>query len=240
MPTVQVNGLSMYYEIHGEGSPLILITGFGSEVTEYNAIVRPLAKHRKVVIFDNRGAGRTDRPDSPFSISTMADDAAGLMTALGIERADVLGISMGGRIALVLTLRYPAKVNRLVLASTAARRPHLSRLWPISYLFSLIPVFRGHYRQPMYAFRRQLMASQDFDVTGELGKISTPTLIMHGRRDPIINYALAQEMHAGIPGSHMITFRGGHVFMFLKEREEFLRDLREFLDDGQANSSAAG
>ncbi len=231
MPTVMVNDLSMYYEIEGDGPPLLLITGLGSNVTDYRAIVRAIAAFRKVIIFDNRGAGRSGMPDIPYSITMMADDANGLMTTLGIERADVLGISMGGRIALMLALRHPDRVSHLILASTAARRPHLPRFWKFSHLTTWIPWLRGPYRQPMYAYQRQVLASQDFDVSDRLAEITAPTLIMHGQRDRLISYELAEELHAKIPGSRMITFQGGHLFMFLKERLSFVQALKAFVED---------
>jgi len=91
-----------------------------------------------VVAFDNRGAGRTDRPDAPYTIAMMAGDAAGLMDALSIERAHILGISMGGRIALELALSCPARVGKLVLVSTsAAGRGKVTMSWPVRLLLPL-------------------------------------------------------------------------------------------------------
>src|SRR5579863_2495968 len=105
MPTIKVNDLTMYYEIHGDGEPLVLIPGLRTDVSEYQRIIALLSAQNKVVALDNRGAGRTDKPDSPYSIELMADDTAGLLNALGIQSAHILGVSMGGRIAVALTLR---------------------------------------------------------------------------------------------------------------------------------------
>lgn len=122
MPEVRVGDLTMYYEIQGEGDPLVLIAGLSTDITAYQRIIAELAQHRKVIAFDNRGAGRTDKPDIPYSIGMMADDTAGLLAGLGIQRADVLGISMGGRIGLELTLRHPELVRSLILVSTFVKR----------------------------------------------------------------------------------------------------------------------
>ncbi len=109
MPTVRVNDIDMYYEIHGEGEPVVLIAGLNSDHALYREIIPRLAESYKVVAFDNRGVGQTDKPDIPYSIEMMAEDTAGLLNALGIEQAHLLGTSMGGRIATALALRYPSK-----------------------------------------------------------------------------------------------------------------------------------
>src|SRR5579859_2633380 len=97
MPIVRVNDIEMYYEIHGEGEPVVLIAGLNSDHTLYRGILPRLAASYQVVAFDNRGVGQTDKPDIPYSIEMMADDTAGLLDALGITGAHILGTSMGGR-----------------------------------------------------------------------------------------------------------------------------------------------
>ena len=94
-----------------------------------------LAQRYQVIVFDNRGVGRTDKPDVPYSIEVMAQDTAELMKALAIERASLLGISMGGKIALDLALRYPGRVEKLILVSTSARVINTTkRLWRLRFL----------------------------------------------------------------------------------------------------------
>jgi 3-oxoadipate enol-lactonase len=94
MPTVLVNDINIYYELHGAGEPLVPINGLASDVSEYGDIVRWLAQSYTVLAFDNRGAGRTDKPHAPYSIEQMAGDTAGLLQALGMKEAHVLGISI--------------------------------------------------------------------------------------------------------------------------------------------------
>ena len=98
MPYVKVNDIQMYYEIHGEGEPLVLILGLGTDISEWGGIIHWLAEKFQVLAFDNRGVGRTDKPDIAYTIEMMADDTAGLMQALGIQQAYIVGISLGGRI----------------------------------------------------------------------------------------------------------------------------------------------
>lgn len=232
MPAIKVNDIQMYYEIHGEGKPLVLIGGLASDLSEIESISHWLAQKYRVVVFDNRGAGRTDKPDIPYSIEMMTADMEELLDALAIERASILGISMGGRIALEYALRHPERVEKLVLVSTSARvmntRKRLRRLRFLS-LISVLPLFQSKYPQPRYAFLRQLRASGNYNCTARLHELHVPTAIMHGKSDQSAPYFLAEEMHAGIPGAQMLPFRGGHLFFLIRERQSFLETVAAFL-----------
>jgi len=118
MPTVKVNDINMYYEIHGEGEPLILISGNGAESSQWKEMIPTFSKDCRVIPFDNRGAGRTDKPDMEYSIEMMAADVIGLMDVLGIEKGHILGASMGGMIAQSIAFLYPNRVKSLILAVT--------------------------------------------------------------------------------------------------------------------------
>lgn len=221
MPTVTVKDITMYYEIHGEGEPLLLIGGLSNDVTDYATMIPELARRYKVIAFDNRGAGRTDKPHSSYSIALMADDTAGLITSLDLGAVNVLGVSMGGRIAVDLALRYPQLVKSLILVSTFVRRITPTWSWRLLAVMLRIPLWRRmgmKYPQPYYAVMRQRRASRDYDATDRLAEIGVPTLILHGKKDRLAPYALAQEMHAGIRGSQMITVDGGHLFLFMRQK----------------------
>jgi 3-oxoadipate enol-lactonase len=209
MPSVTVDGLRMYYELAGAGQPLVLIGGLGLDLSECGPLIDTLAARFRVLAFDNRGAGRTDKPDEPYSVPQLAQDTAGLMRSLGIERAHILGMSLGGRIALDLALAHPDMVRSLILVSTSAR---VERRWTISLLGLVSLVFRGRYPQPRYAFRRQRRASDGYDRTRDLGELRVPTLIVHGRRDHIVPLRLAEDMAAGIPGARLEVVESGHLY----------------------------
>jgi len=125
MSKVKVNDIKMYYDVQGEGFPLVMVMGFlGSASCWDPRMVLPLSDKFKVVVFDNRGAGRTDVSDREYSIKLFAQDTVGLMDALNIPRAHVLGISMGGMIAQEVALNYPRRVEKLILASTFCGGAH--------------------------------------------------------------------------------------------------------------------
>jgi len=113
---IQVGDIPMSYRIYGEGYPLVMIMGYGSTMKLWDPmLIRSLSAYYKLIIFDNRGMGNTETGKLPFSIEQFADDTAGLMDALGIRQAHVLGWSMGGLIAEEVALRHPGKVNKLIL-----------------------------------------------------------------------------------------------------------------------------
>ena len=119
MPRQRVGDIEIYYEVHGAGPrTLVLIRGLGSNLLAWYAQIDVLAQHYRCVVFDNRGAGRTDKPDAPYSIKQMGDDTASLMDALGITRAALLGISMGGMIAQEFAINHQEKLSCLILGCT--------------------------------------------------------------------------------------------------------------------------
>lgn len=114
--TVYVGDIDIAYELSGEGEPLILIMGYSGTMDLWAPeVLQELAAHYKVIIFDNRGMGKTTASDKEFAIELFTDDTAGLLDALNIECAHVLGWSMGTNIAQELALRHPDKVNKLIL-----------------------------------------------------------------------------------------------------------------------------
>ena len=112
------NGTKIFYQVRGEGEPLVLLMGFGADGNVWEKHVAEYEKHFKCILIDNRGVGKSDQPKGPYSTKMMADDAVAVMNHAGIENARVAGISMGGAIAQELALNYPDKVKCLALIST--------------------------------------------------------------------------------------------------------------------------
>src|SRR5262245_11717083 len=118
MPQLSANGINIYYEEHGTGEPLVLIMGFTVSSVGWHWNIADFAKHFRVIAFDNRGVGQSDKPNVPYSMATLADDTAGVLDSLGINTAHVFGISMGGMIAQEVALRHPQRVKTLILGCT--------------------------------------------------------------------------------------------------------------------------
>ena len=125
MPKQRVGDIDIYYEVHGSGpQTLVMVRGLGSNLCAWYEQTPVLARHFRTVVFDNRGAGRTDKPDAPYSMRQMAADTVGLMDALAIDRAALLGISMGGMITQEFALNYPGRLRRVDSRLHEFRRSH--------------------------------------------------------------------------------------------------------------------
>lgn len=197
MPYAALNGLSFYYERSGEGAPLLFISGTGGDLrVQPNVFASPLAKAFDLVAFDQRGLGRTDKPDVPYTMADYADDAAALLDHIGWDDALVVGVSFGGMVAQELALRHPRRVRRLVLACTSP-----GGAGGASYPFHEIDHLRGDARARLlvaigdtrrdeawaaahpedYAFLLQLAAAEPF--AGEPGRAEGARRQLLARKD---------------------------------------------------------
>jgi pimeloyl-ACP methyl ester carboxylesterase len=185
-----VDGLNMYYEVHGEGKPLLLISGLGNDLNGWALQVPEFAKKYRVIAFDNRGSGRTDAPDLRYSIQMMAEDTIGLMDALSIEKAHVLGVSMGGYIAEELAIGYPRRVGSLILMTTSVG-PYMLKIsvlqnWARQALRDMSPMT---FFQIMLPF---MFNDRSFETPGVL-EMAVGTIAGHSSTPPHI---LARQMTA--------------------------------------------
>jgi pimeloyl-ACP methyl ester carboxylesterase len=130
MPIIDTGRLRMGYEIQGQGHPLLLIAGVGYGRWFWHKIVPGLGRHFRVITFDNRGAGETDKPAGPYSVPMMAEDTAALLDALGLADVYLMGHSLGGFIAQELAVRRPELVGKLILASTTHGGPDAIPITP--------------------------------------------------------------------------------------------------------------
>ena len=125
MPKVQVGDINIHYDVYGAGEPLLMIMGLGASSAAWDpALVQDLARDFRVVTFDNRGTGQSDKPDAPYSIEMFADDAAGVLDKLRLSRAHIFGVSMGGMIAQEFALRHPGNTGSLTLGCTTTGGTH--------------------------------------------------------------------------------------------------------------------
>ncbi len=119
MPKAKLKDLTLYYEIHGKSFPILLMAGLGSDSSSWLGVTRKLSKNFQIIVFDNRGSGRSEIPEEKYSIRQMADDAIRLLDYLNIKKCHVIGHSMGGYIAQELAINYPERVDKLILESTS-------------------------------------------------------------------------------------------------------------------------
>src|SRR5467141_2391542 len=187
-----VNGLRMYYEIHGTGQPLILVHGGLGSSDMFAPIVPELSKGRQVIAVDLQAHGRTVDIDNPLSFEAMADDIAALIHYLGFEKADVMGYSVGGEVALRAAIQHPEVVRKLVIVSATFRRdgwyPEI-----VAGMTQMGPAAAAQMKQtPMYQSYSQIaprpedwtvlntklgeMFRKDYDWSSEVQTIHIPTL----------------------------------------------------------------
>ena len=121
MPKARIKDIEMYYEVHGTGTPLVHIGGLAGDARAWARQIQHLSKHYQVICFDNRGTGRTSCPDMPYSTKLFAEDTVGLMDALGVDRAHIYGISMGGCIVQEIAINHPRRVLSLIINCSFAK-----------------------------------------------------------------------------------------------------------------------
>jgi pimeloyl-ACP methyl ester carboxylesterase len=194
-----IGDLSMYYEIHGSGAPLILLHGAYMTIDLMEPLLSGLARTRQVIAVEQQGHGRTADVDRPITYEQMADDTAGLMRHLQIDNADVLGFSMGGATALQLAIRHPALVRKLVLASAGFRSDSMHAealaMFPsiTPELFAGTPIEAAYLRTAPNPgdFPKLVEKVTQLDTTpfawpeDDIRAIAAPTLIVLGDSDGI-------------------------------------------------------
>jgi pimeloyl-ACP methyl ester carboxylesterase len=220
-----VNGILMYYEIHGDaaGPPLVLLHGGGSTIDVTWGRILPLfARHRTVIAVEEQGHGRTTDRDAPVRFDSSADDVAALLAALQVPQADVMGFSNGASVALRLAIRHPARVRKLVFASSITKR---SGAAPAFWGYMANASFANMPQPLKDAFLRvnpdpaKLRAMHDKDLErmqhfietpdDEVRTVQAPTLVVAADRDvPTPEHAL--ELTHLFPHARMLIVPGGH------------------------------
>src|SRR5438067_12255288 len=195
----RVNGLNMYYEIHGEGQPLVLLHGALSAIsTSFGKVLPQLSSTRQVIAVELQAHGHTADIDRPLTYEQMADDTAALINHLGLERADVFGVSVGGGVALQTAIRHPEVVRKLVVASGSfSSDGEYPEIHAMEASFHPDAPFLSHLREVYVSVAprqedwshlvtkmRQLLVSH-YDWTQDVAAIQAPTLIIIGDADTV-------------------------------------------------------
>ena len=191
-----VNGLNIYYEIHGSGEPLVLLPGGFMTVEAMGEIVPQLAATRRVITVELQGHGHTADIERALHYELMADDIAALIRHLGLEQADIFGFSLGGGVGLQTAIRHPELVRKLALASTAFKRDGwypevLAGMASISVeTFAGTPIHEAYLKTsprpeawPTFVAKMRQFLSEDYDWAEGVAALKTPTLILVGDAD---------------------------------------------------------
>jgi len=196
-----INGLHLYYEIHGSGEPLLLLHGGLGAGQMFSTILPELSKTHRVITVDLQGHGHTADIDRPFSMDAMAEDMAGLLNYLKIAKADVMGYSMGGAVGLRLTLQHPEVVNRLVLVSTTFSRDGwypevqagMSQMGPAAAEpMKQTPMYQLYASTaprpedwPVLLTKMGELLRKQYDWSKEVSTLRVPTLLVFGDADAV-------------------------------------------------------
>jgi pimeloyl-ACP methyl ester carboxylesterase len=200
-PTVMAESINLYHEIHGTGDPLILLHGGLGSTGMFGTILPQLTENRQVIAVDLQAHGRTADIDRPLSYQAMADDVAGLLTRLGIPKADLMGYSLGAGVALRTAIQHPNVVRKLIVVSIPCRK---DGWYPeIAVAMSQIdaataeamkpsPLYQSYSRiaprpedWPILVTKTAALVNQDYDWSKEVATIQAPTMLVFGDADSI-------------------------------------------------------
>ncbi len=244
MSLVPVNGIRMYYEVHGEGRPLVLLHGAFGNSLNWGGLLPVLARVRKVYVFEQQGHGHTEDREGPLSYEAMVEDTAALMEALGLRGADVFGFSDGGVVGFGLAMRHPELVGRLAVFGAGTGRT--SEVMPAEEYaqYQALPddfgpdplkktyesVAPDPAKWPVLV-RKLRDLGRDFEGFSleEVRKIEAPTLMMMGERDAVTREH-AEELQRTIPGARLVVFPGADHLLPIDDPERVLGELVPFLE----------
>ena len=201
-----------YYE-QGDGFPLILLHGNGEDMTYFTHQVDDFAQRYRVIAVDTRGHGRSPRGEAPFTIRQFADDLKGFMDFHRIEKAHILGFSDGGNIAMCFALKYPERVEKLILNG--------ANLFPSGVkAYAQIPITLGYYAAKLFSKKSDeahhqaellgLMVKDPYIKPKELAAITNPTLVIAGNRD-LIKETHTRLIHASLPHGQLAIIEGDYA-----------------------------
>lgn len=251
-----VNGLQMYYELHGPkdaaAPPLVLLHGGGSTIsTSFGELLPRLARTRRVIAFEQQGHGHTADVDRPFRFETSADDTAGLLAFLGVERADLYGYSNGGSIAMQVAIRHPERVRRLVVASAMTRRDGLEPAFWDGMRAATVESMPAELREAYLATSphpkklekfhdkcvERMMTFKDWPVEA-VRRIAAPTLLIVADRDVVRPEHTVSTFRLLPRGALAILPATDHLT--LPKRTDWLAPMIEAFLDAPDTAPAAG
>jgi 3-oxoadipate enol-lactonase len=249
--------VKLKWEAQGEGAPLLLVHGLGYTREGWGPQRELLARRYRVLSFDNRGIGESEIPPGPYSVAELAGDAAQVLDEAGVERAHVLGASLGGMVAQLLAAEQPERVARVVLAGTtpggaaayplpqqtlalmieapslppevALRRFVENALAPGSPFVDDILAYRQQHPPDPSGWAAQAAAGLTWDADGRLARIAAPTLVVAGTADAVVDPRNAQLLAEAIPNARLELIDGAGHLPFWERAAEFAALVERFL-----------
>ena len=247
MPTIQANGIQLYYEQHGWDNPgdvLVLSNGILMSTASWAYQTPVLSRHCRLLLYDCRGMWQSEHPPGPYSMEQHADDLAGLLDGLGVERAHIGGISYGAEVSMVFALRYPERTRSLILSSAVSQVDPLlrgmmagwisavrakdadmlfevtlpvnfSERWIVANPAALQAARQRYWNLDMDAFLELLLSFSQLDITADLHRISAPALVMVGEEDILKPRRYAELIARELPASEFAVIpHAGHAVLW--------------------------
>jgi pimeloyl-ACP methyl ester carboxylesterase len=240
-----INGMEMYYEVRGEGQPLILLHGFTGAGSDWRYVfdLDDLAKRYRVITPDMRGHGGSTNPSNQFTHRQSANDVFALLDHLKIEKFKAIGLSGGGNTFLHMATQQPSRVEAMILVSATTHFPDQARAIMAMFSFDKLPAeelaqMRARHKhgddQIRALFRQGNGFEDSYDdlnfTAADLGKITADTLIVYGDRDVLYPVNIATEMYAAIPHSYLLVLpNAGHSPIFGEAKDYFVATATSFL-----------
>ena len=257
---ITANGISMHYTLEGaENAPVITLShSLATDLTMWEPQMGSLLKPYRVLRYDTRGHGRTETPQGPYSLDILAEDALGLLKALGIKKTFFMGISMGGMIGQMLGLKAPGLINGLVLCDTSSRVPEESKpLWneridtvqrkgmesqvEATLERWLTSSYRKEHPEAVEKITAMIRATNpqgyigcgqaihELNLTDKIAAIKVPTLIIVGEEDPGTPVAASQVIHEKIKGSELVILKSAAHLSNIEQAAAFNKTVLNFL-----------
>jgi pimeloyl-ACP methyl ester carboxylesterase len=250
---IEIGPISVACSESGEGEPVVLLHGGESSLRQFDLFRPLLGSGIRAIAYDQRDVGGTVNGPEPYTIATLASDCAGLIEALGLERAHVVGASLGGAIAMNVALDHPDRVASLTLISAPPNVPEADG-GPAAKVMAMTPRERaafmldavltpeGQRRDPALAAQvlslltasaglgeRRQAAIRTHDCADRLGDISAPTLVLNGTDDPLVPATTAELLAERIPGAVLELIEGGRHGLTLEQRDVTAGLVRRFV-----------
>lgn len=259
MPTAENAGVKIHWEELGGGDPLLLIMGLGYTLEMWHRTAPILSQRYRTILFDNRGVGRSDVPAGPYSIPSMAADAAAVLDSAGIDRAHVFGISMGGMIAQEFALQYPKRVRSLILGCTShggpeavladaevlttlAARATMSVEEGVRAMIRFVYdrstpserieedlVIRRRTFPTIQGYLGQLQGIFAYESRSRLSQLKVPTLVVHGESDRLVPPENGRRLARLIEGARLEMIAGASHIFPTDQPEKAHSAIQRFL-----------